>query len=156
MPRIRIIVLGQTKLPFLSEGQKFYLDRLRHYAAVEWTELRASSINRKSSARSIREQEGKSIMKSLMERDYVFALDQKGDAFDSIDLARHIEKLSMVQDRMTFVIGGVLGLSENVLKRAQTVISLSRFTLTHEMSRLFLLEQLYRAFTIIRGEKYHK
>lgn len=95
-------------------------------------------------------------MKSLMEREYVIALDRKGDLYDSIGLASHIEKLSTEQGRMVFVIGGVLGLSETVLKRARTVLSLSRFTLTHEMSRLFLLEQLYRAFTIIRGEKYHK
>ena len=79
-----------------------------------------------------------------------------GKAYESEELASRIEKLSLIHDRLAFVVGGPLGLSKGVLDRSHEIFSLSRLTLTHEMSRLILLEQLYRAFTILRGEKYHK
>ncbi len=156
MVLIKIIVPGQTKLPFLREGQDFYLDRLRHYTSIEWVETKPVSVKKNADEHSIRIREGASLLKQVDERDYVLALDQRGKAYDSPGLAIRMEKLFMEHGRLVFIVGGVLGLSEDVLKRAQSTLSLSRFTFTHEMARLFLLEQLYRAFTILRGEKYHK
>jgi 23S rRNA (pseudouridine1915-N3)-methyltransferase len=156
MSRIRIVVVGQTKLPFILEGQQFYLDRLQHYTTVHWAELKSVPAKKKTGEKSIKDKEGISILRNIDDREYVMALDRKGRMYDSRGLASHLEKTFMDHDRLVFVIGGVLGLSEDVLKRAQAALSLSRLTFTHEMTRLFLLEQLYRAFTILRGEKYHK
>lgn len=156
MPKLKIIVVGQTKLPFLLEGQDLYLARLRHYTSLEWTEVKPVPMKKKARDQSIKEQEGISILRHINDRDSVIALDQRGKMYDSRELASRVEKIFMEQGRLIFVIGGALGLSEDVLKRAQAVLSLSRLTFTHEMARLFLLEQLYRAFTILRGEKYHK
>jgi len=92
-----------------------------------------------------------------MPRDYVIALDRSGKTYTSKGLAGWLDKLSIhVGGWVSFVIGGPLGLSSSVLERSQGIFSLSRLTLTHEMSRLILLEQLYRALTILRGENYHK
>ena len=104
----------------------------------------------------ILDKEGEAIAKRLLPRDYVIAMDRSGKAYDSEGLAAQIERLSLTQDRLSFVIGGPLGLSKKILDQAHEVFSLSRLTLTHEMSRLLLLEQLYRAFTILNNEKYHK
>ena len=92
-----------------------------------------------------------------MPTDYLVALDRSGQQYDSEGLAAWFDKLSMERGGwISFVIGGPLGLPSDLLKRAQKVLSLSSLTLTHEMCRLFLLEQVYRAFTIMKGEKYHK
>jgi len=156
MARIKIIVVGRTKLPFLLQGQNFYLDRLRHYATIEWAEVRPVPMKKKTRGQSAKDQEGISILRHISDRDYVLALDQRGKMYDSPGMASCMEKIFMEQDRLVFVIGGIIGLSEDVLKRAQATLSLSRFTFTHEMARIFLLEQVYRAFTIMHGEKYHK
>jgi 23S rRNA (pseudouridine1915-N3)-methyltransferase len=156
MPRIRILVVGRTRLPFLLEGQQFYMNRLGHYASVDWTEVKSVPVRKKTREESIKDQEGRSILGNISDREYVIALDRKGKMYDSPGLASQMQKIFMDQDRLALVIGGVLGLSEDVLKRAQATFSLSRLTFTHEMARLFLLEQLYRAFTILKSEKYHK
>ena len=89
--------------------------------------------------------------------DYVIALDQTGDQMSSVELAEFVQyKMNEGVRELTFIIGGALGLDESILKTATKILSLSRMTFTHEMSRLIVLEQLYRAFTILKGTKYHK
>jgi len=100
--------------------------------------------------------EGQSIEKKFLSRDHIIALGIRGKEYDSEGLAGWIERLSLSRKSLCFVIGGPLGLSKKILHSADEILSLSKLTLTHEMSRLLLLEQLYRAYTIIRGEKYHK
>lgn len=100
--------------------------------------------------------EGISIAKRFVQQEYNIALDRSGKVYDSKGLAARIEQLSFNNNRLTFIIGGPLGLSKRILDSANEVFSLSKLTLTHEMSRLLLLEQLYRAFTIINNERYHK
>jgi 23S rRNA (pseudouridine1915-N3)-methyltransferase len=156
MLRLKIIVVDRTRSPFLKEGESFYLDRLKRYAHTEWVEVKPESIKKGKPSAQIVAAEGGSITKKLLPRDYLIALDRTGKAFDSKGLAARINELSFSHDRLAFVIGGPLGLSKEVLKKAHETLSLSRLTLTHEMSRLVLLEQLYRAFTIINNEKYHK
>ena len=156
MLKIKIIVVDRTRSAFLKQGETFYMKRLKRYAQVEWVEVKPASIKKGRPVFKILEAEGDSIAKNLVPRDYIIALDRSGKAYDSEETAARIEKLSMTHDRLTFVVGGPLGLSKAILDQAHEAFSLSRLTLTHEMSRLILLEQLYRAFTIIKGEKYHK
>ena len=156
MLRIKIIVVDRTRSPFLSEGESFYLKRLRRYANAEWLEVKAVPIKKGKADEEIRAAEGRSILKKLGPQDYLLSLDRTGKPYDSEGLAAHIEKLAGAHASLTFLIGGPLGLSEQILKSSHEILSLSRMTLTHEMSRLILLEQLYRVFTILHGEKYHK
>ncbi len=155
MLKIKIIVVDRTRSPFLAEGESFYLERLQKYAHTEWVEVKPARIKKGRPTKEILATEGKSIAKRLG-RDYIIALAQSGKAYDSEGLAARIDQLSLGHNRLTFVIGGPLGISKEILEGANETLSLSRLTLTHEMSRLLLLEQLYRAFTIINNEKYHK
>jgi 23S rRNA (pseudouridine1915-N3)-methyltransferase len=123
---------------------------------AEWVEVKPAAVKKGISALRVLEAEGKGIWKRLGPRDYVIALERSGRTYDSEGLARRIEGLSITGDSLAFVIGGPLGLSKDILRGAHEILSLSKLTLTHEMTRLFLLEQLYRSFTIIHGEKYHK
>ncbi len=156
MLRIRLIVVGKTKEQFLRIGESFYMERLRRYATTEWIEVKGAKIRKGAATDKVLEIEGDAIADRICSQDYVIALDRLGKDFTSEQLAGHIDQLTLANSMITFVIGGPLGLSKEVLGRARQVVSLSKMTLTHEMCRLVLLEQLYRAFTIIHGEKYHK
>ena len=156
MLKIKIIVVGRTRLNFINEGQHFYLKRLKRYAHIEWVETRPAKMVKGKSTQGILAEEGMAIAKRLLDRDYVIVLDRTGKAYDSEKLASRIERLTLSQSEIVFIVGGPLGLSNKILDRANEILSLSSLTFTHEMSRLFLLEQLYRAFTILRNEKYHK
>lgn len=157
MLKVRIIVVDRTRTSFLREGESFYLERLKRYARVEWAEVKPARISKGRPDREILAEEGQAIVRRLAPRDYMVALDRSGDPYDSEELARWLDRTGAgTGGFVSFVIGGPLGLSREVLGRAGEVLSLSRLTLTHEMIRLVFLEQLYRAFTILRGEKYHK
>jgi 23S rRNA (pseudouridine1915-N3)-methyltransferase len=154
--KIKIIVIDRTRSPFLKQGEFFYLDRLRRYANAEWVEVKPARITQGRPIEDILKAEGISIAKRFVQQEYNIALDRSGKVYDSKGLAARIEQLSFNNNRLTFIIGGPLGLSKRILDSANEVFSLSKLTLTHEMSRLLLLEQLYRAFTIINNERYHK
>jgi 23S rRNA (pseudouridine1915-N3)-methyltransferase len=155
--KIRIIVVDRTRSPFLAEGQASYLKRLQNYAQVEWVEVRPVKITRGRSAEGILNIEGQALIRNRAPKDYLIALDRSGRQYGSEDFASRLGKTAMnAPGGITFMIGGPLGLSRNALAEADEILSLSKFTLTHEMSRVLLLEQIYRAFTILKGEKYHK
>jgi 23S rRNA (pseudouridine1915-N3)-methyltransferase len=157
MLKIRIIVVDRTRSAFLRDGEAFYLARLRRYAQVEWVETKPARITKARPDPEILKEEAQGIQKRLLPGDRVVALDCTGRQYSSERFAAWLDSLSgRGVGVVSFIIGGPFGLSTSVLEQAQEVLSLSRFTLTHEMSRLILLEQLYRAFTILRGEKYHK
>ena len=157
MLKIRIIVVDRTRSAFLREGESFYLKRLRKYVQADWDEVRPAKMVKGRRDEEILDAEGEILSRKLSPKDYVVALDRAGEPLDSEALARWLEHLSRrAPGGVSFLIGGPLGLSKTLLNRAQKVLSLSRLTLTHEMSRLLLLEQLYRAMTILKGEKYHK
>ena len=157
MLKIRIIVVDRTRSGFLREGESFYLRRLRRYIRAEWEQVKPARIVKGKRDEEILNVEGELISRRISPKDYVVALDRAGEALDSEELARWLELLSRrASGGVSFLIGGPLGLSKSLLDRAQRVLSLSRLTLTHEMSRLLLLEQLYRAMTILKGKKYHK
>jgi 23S rRNA (pseudouridine1915-N3)-methyltransferase len=155
--KLKTIVVDRTRSPFLKEGEAFYLKRLRRYVGMEWIEVKPAKITKGRSDKEILDTESRSIDQKLSPRDYIVPLHSTGHLFSSEDLAGWLDGLfTKTAGCVSFVIGGPLGLSPDLLNRGQKILSLSRLTLTHEMARLVLLEQLYRAFTILRGEKYHK
>lgn len=157
MAKIRIIVVDRTRTSFLREGEDHYLRRLRKYVPVEWIEVKGNKIHGKRSPKEIMGPEGKRIQGKLDPKATLVVLDRSGRQYDSSGLARWIEKLFNVgSGSIDLVVGGPLGISKEVLGLSRERLSLSRLTLTHEICRLLLLEQLYRAMTILRGEKYHK
>ncbi len=157
MLRFKITVVGRTRASFLQEGERFYLERLRRYVKTEWSEVKPARMTRSRPEGDILQEEGRSLLKRADALDMVVPLDRTGTQCDSPGLARRLERWSrQAGGPVHFVIGGPLGLSGEVLGRAALVLSLSRLTLTHEMARTVLLEQLYRACTILAGEKYHK
>ena len=157
MLKLKIIVVDRTRSSFLKEGESFYLERLRKYVQVEWVEVKPAQIKKGRPEEQILSTEGEAIARKLAPRDYLVPLDRSGHQFDSEQLATWLDRLSTSTGGwVSFIIGGPLGLPKALLDRADKILSLSRLTLTHEMSRLLLLEQLYRACTILRGEKYHK
>jgi 23S rRNA (pseudouridine1915-N3)-methyltransferase len=150
-------VVDRTRLPFLRDGESFYIRRVRRYATLQWTEVRPAKMTRGRPEEEILVEEGKNILKRVTPQDFLVALDPSGRLCGSAELAGWLDELSeRGVEWVNFVIGGPLGLSREVLGRSREILALSRFTLTHEMSRLLLLEQIYRAYTILRGEKYHK
>ena len=157
MLRIKLIVVDRTRQPFLKEGESFYIRRIRRYAAMEWEEVRPAKIKKGRSEEDILGEEAENIIKRIAPKDYAVAMERSGRSRTSEEMAYWLEALqSNGVECLAFLIGGPLGLGKDVLASAREAFSLSRLTLTHEMSRLVLLEQLYRAFTILRGEKYHK
>ncbi|MFC1868906.1 23S rRNA (pseudouridine(1915)-N(3))-methyltransferase RlmH [Thermodesulfobacteriota bacterium] len=157
MLKIRFIVVDRTRSSFLKEGEAFYLKRLQRYAPVEWVEVRSTKIKKDRQGEEILKKEGLAIARRLKPKDYLIALDRSGRQYDSEELAAWLKRLSInIRGWLCFIIGGPVGLSREILDRADERLSLSSLTLTHEMSRLFLVEQVYRSFTIIKGQKYHK
>lgn len=157
MIKIRILVVDRTRSPFLAEGEAFYLKRLQRYAQVEWIEVKPVKMTRGRPEQEIQNLEGRALIRKRAPKDHLIALDRCGRQYESEELARRLEKVMVnATGGITFMVGGPLGISRDALAEADEVLSLSKFTLTHEMSRVVLLEQIYRAFTILKGEKYHK
>ncbi len=155
--KIRIILVGKTKEPFLQSGEQQFLKRLAHYCHTELTIVRAEKLTPNGNEQLLKHKEAERIISHIRSADLVVALDERGDQMSSPELAAFLqEKMNRGIGEIAFVIGGTLGLADSVLKSADVVWSLSKLTFTHEMARLILLEQLYRAFTMIKGTKYHK
>jgi 23S rRNA (pseudouridine1915-N3)-methyltransferase len=154
--RLGIVCMGKTREPFIQEGIQKYLRYLGPYAEVSLRELKEEKIQDLREAPVIRKKEAEKIFKALPVGGVLVALDERGEEYTSHEFASFVNDLleSGVRD-VLFVLGGAMGLDETVTARAKKVIALSRWTLTHEMARLVLLEQLYRAFTIIKGKTYH-
>ena len=154
--KVKLIVIGKTKSKFLIDGENEYQKRLRHYC--KFSELIIPDIKNggKLSKKELKEKEGNLILASIKNSDYVTLLDDKGLALTSIEFSELLNK-NMVSstNELVFIIGGAFGLSESVFQRANTKLSLSKMTFSHQMVRMIFKEQLYRAFTILKGEKYH-
>jgi len=157
MIKLRILVVDRTRSPFLAEGEAFYLKRLQNYAQVEWIEVKPVKMTKGRPEKEIQNLEGRALIRKRAPKDYLIALDRCGRPYGSEEFARRLDQVTAnATGRITFMVGGPLGLSRSAMAEADEILSLSKFTLTHEMSRVVLLEQLYRAFTILKGEKYHK
>ena len=157
MMKIKVIVVGKTKENFLKLGEEEFQRRLRRYLNLEWIAVRPEEISPKSNETKIKTIEGQRIKEKIEAGEWIIVLDRRGEALSSEQLADFfLKKMHAGVKCITFVIGGTLGLSEELFQMANEKLSLSQMTFTHEMTRLILLEQIYRAFTIIKGEKYHK
>jgi 23S rRNA (pseudouridine1915-N3)-methyltransferase len=151
---IRIIFVGRVKEEWLREQIEEYVKRLGRFTKIQIDEVKDEKILG-SDYNKIKTAEGERIL-NLLNDDYVIALDANGKALDSPEFAKALKKSSEQSRRMTFVIGGALGLSDAVLKRCDLKLSISKMTFTNQMVRLLLVEQIYRAFTILAGMEYHK
>lgn len=155
-----IVSVGKIRERYLREGVNDFLTRLRPYASMDWIDSLEGKILPHPSAlqiNSILEKEGHKILSKLRDKDFLVALDARGKSMTSEDLALTIQDLlGQRLPRIVFVVGGSHGLSPEVLKRANLILSLSQLTFPHQMAVLILLEQLYRSFKIIKGEPYHK
>ncbi len=153
--KFEIIAPGKPKNSFLTKGIEEYKKRLERYAALSITYVPDRKI--KGNEETCRERESEMLLAKISSNAYTVALDSGGKQYSSEGFAQLISRWEMQNIRhVSFIIGGPYGLSQKVLQRVHTSISLSSMTFTHDMVRIFLLEQLYRAFTIKAGEKYHK
>ena len=153
--KIRLLVVGKTKEKLVEEGIKEYLKRLTRYTSFEIEVIPDAKVSNKMSSNEVKQLEGKEILKKLGS-DILVLLDEKGKEFTSVAFSQWIEKHQLNSTKqITFLIGGAFGFSDEVYKRASSKIALSKMTFTHQMIRLIFIEQVYRAFTIIKGEKYH-
>jgi 23S rRNA (pseudouridine1915-N3)-methyltransferase len=154
--RLTIVCMGKTKEAFIRDGIAKYVRYLKPYADIEVKELREEKIDDLREAPRIRKKEAEKIFKTTPPGAVVIALDERGKEFSSHEFASFLNQTIESGTReLVFIVGGAMGLDEGVTGRAHTVLALSRWTLTHEMARIVLLEQIYRAFTIIRGKTYH-
>ncbi|MFA7032454.1 MAG: 23S rRNA (pseudouridine(1915)-N(3))-methyltransferase RlmH [Bacilli bacterium] len=158
--KIRLLAIGKIKEKYLKEGINEYLIRLKPYAQIEIVEVNDESIRDKATLSDIeiaKNKEGQRILKLLKPTDYLIALDLHQKQFKSPEFAEFLEqKLVEGGSSVNFVIGGSYGLSDDLKKRANASFSLSNMTFLHQMTRLILLEQIYRAFKINNNETYHK
>lgn len=154
--KVKLILIGKTDSKFLIEGNKEYEKRLKHYIPLEINIIPDLKNTKKISEDQQKQKEGELILNQITERDFVVLLDENGKQYSSVEFSRFIEK-QMISGlkNLIFVVGGPYGFSEEVYKRSNSKISLSKMTFSHQMVRLIFLEQLYRAMTIIRGEPYH-
>ena len=157
---IKIIGVGKVKEKYFKAGIAEYAKRMERYAKFEIVEVpheKAPETLSQAEMDAVMAKEGERILAKIKDREYVYALAIKGKERSSEEFAKEINQLATYgHSDITFVIGGSLGLSPAVLKRANTQISFGRFTLPHKLMRLVLAEQIYRAFTIINGLPYHK
>ncbi len=155
--KIKLIVVGKTKEKYLKMGEKDFAGRLAKYCRFEEVVVREEKILASKNEETIKGQEGERILQKLTRPGLVVALDQTGEQFSSEDLAAFIQsEMNKGTREIDFIIGGALGLGRNVIAKTSKKLSLSKMTFTHEIARVILLEQLYRAFTILAGTKYHK
>ncbi len=154
---IKIIALGKIKEKFLKEGIDEFLKRLTPYASVEILELSPIEIKDENLTQKVLDQEGEKILSHIKSQSFVITMEIKGKMLSSEEFAQKIEDLTNDGiGEIVFVIGSSCGISANVSARANFKMSMSKMTFLHQFARLILIEQIYRAFKIIKGETYHK
>ena len=154
--QIQLLLVGKTRFPFIREGIREYTERIKRYADFRIRELPDLRNAGSWPQSQVLQEEGKRILKALTAKDFVILLDERGKMMDSIGFAEFLDRSQLNQTRkMVFVVGGAFGYSPEVYRRGNMQLSLSRMTFSHQLIPLFFVEQLYRAFTIIRGAPYH-
>ncbi len=158
--KIKIVTVGKLKEKYLKDGIAEYTKRISRFAKLEMIELTDEKTPDKASElenQKILETEGARILSKVGERDFVVVLAIEGKTFSSEDFSKQLEQASIKgYSTLTFIIGGSLGLAPVVKNRANLSVSFGRLTLPHQLMRLVLVEQIYRAFTIQQGSPYHK
>jgi len=160
MMNIKITAVGKLKEKYLKEALEEYTKRLSRYAKISITELQDEKTPENASEKEedmIKKTEGDRILKSIEDDSYVIALDLNGNMLSSVEFSSIISDLGVQgKSNINFIIGGSLGLSPEVLKRADYKLCFSKMTFPHQLFRVMLLEQIYRGFRIMKGEPYHK
>ena len=154
---IKIIVVGKLKVKYSKEAIEEFKKRLSAYCSLSLVEIPAQEIKDDNMAKKYMELEGQKILTAIKSEAYVITLEIKGNQLSSEDFAKKIKDLSNEgHNEIVFVIGGANGLSKEVSERANYKLSFSKMTFTHQLIRIFLYEQIYRAFKIINNENYHR
>jgi 23S rRNA (pseudouridine1915-N3)-methyltransferase len=154
--KITFITVGKTEDAYLKDGIEKYVKRLKHYTKLELADIPELKNTKALTEEQQKTKEAELILKKVTPQDHLILLDEAGQEFTSVQFANYLNKraISSVAS-LVFVVGGPYGFDQSVYQRANDKISLSRMTFSHQMVRLFFVEQLYRAFTIIKGEPYH-
>ena len=159
MLNINIICVGKIKEKYLKEGIEEYSKRLSKYCKLNITQLPDEKIPDKlypKLEQEIKEKECNNIINHIKKDSYIIALDLKGEEFSSIEFSNQLKNISMENSHITFIIGGSLGLTDDLLKMCHLKVCFSKMTFPHQLIRVFLLEQTFRAFKIQNGETYHR
>jgi 23S rRNA (pseudouridine1915-N3)-methyltransferase len=155
--KIRLLWTASGADAGLAEAIERYLSRIRHFLPVEVIEISGRRGRQAGDDASIMRADSAALLAAVPPQGSVVVLDERGDSIDSLKFAKWLERLTIEQPHgVTFVMGGDVGLDEKVRRRADKVLSLSAMTLPHQVARLVLVEQIYRAFTLMRGITYHK
>lgn len=153
---ISVILTGKTDDKYIEEGISRYEQRISRYTNLNFKVLNIKKKAQKISEKELKKTESKFILEKINENDFVILLDEGGKSLSSVKFAEFLNnKMISGLKNITFIIGGAFGVDESLKKRADFVFSMSAMTFSHQMIRLFLLEQIYRAFTILNNEPYH-
>ncbi|MEO9893416.1 23S rRNA (pseudouridine(1915)-N(3))-methyltransferase RlmH [Aurantibacter sp.] len=153
---IKLLAIGKTDNKELQTLIRTYENRLKHYIKFELEIIQDIKNSKNLSENQQKEKEGALILKKLNNTDVLILLDEKGKQFSSVDFSEYLQKkMNSGIKQLVFVIGGPYGFSQEIYQKAHGKISLSTMTFSHQMVRLFVVEQLYRAFTILKNEPYH-
>lgn len=154
--KIKLLTVGATPKNYLLEGEMLYDKRINNYIAFEKIEIPDLKNAKSLSKEQIKEEEGKLILQRIQSSDIVVLLDERGKEMRSVDFSAWLQQImNQGPKQLIFVVGGPYGFSEEVYSRANRKLSLSQMTFSHQMIRLFFMEQLYRAFSILKNEPYH-
>lgn len=153
--KMTLLLVGRTADRLYAEGIEDYAKRINHYIPFNIKVIPEIKNSKSLSEKQQKEKEGELILKSIEDKSFVTLLDEHGKEMRSTELAAWIENKQQTARHLTFVIGGPYGFSEDVYRRADAKLSLSRMTFSHQMVRLIFTEQIYRACTIIKNEPYH-
>jgi len=154
--QIVFLVVGKTNDKYLLEGMAEYEKRLRKYISFNTEVIPELKRTKGLSESELKQREGKEILAKFKGGDCIILLDENGKQFGSVDFSEHLQKkMNAGYKRLVFVVGGPYGFSSDVYAKATEKVSLSKMTFSHQMVRLFFIEQIYRAFTILRNEPYH-
>ncbi|MBL7801935.1 MAG: 23S rRNA (pseudouridine(1915)-N(3))-methyltransferase RlmH [Chitinophagales bacterium] len=153
--KINLILLGKTTEKSIADLSLFYQNKLKHYVNFELTVIENSSI-RFENPDLVKEAEAKLMLKKILPSDWVVLLDENGKTYSSVPFANQLQTwMNMGRKQICFVVGGAFGFHTSVYERADAKLSLSSMTFSHQLVRPVFLEQLYRAFTILKNEPYH-
>ncbi|MBQ2303014.1 MAG: 23S rRNA (pseudouridine(1915)-N(3))-methyltransferase RlmH [Bacteroidales bacterium] len=153
---IKLIVIGKSEEKYLREAVEIYLKRLTHYINFEIVVLPDVKNAKNMSVAELKDKEAELILKHSAKADKVVLLDEKGKEYSSVEFSKYLTKqMNASVKTLAFVVGGAFGFSEKVYSQTNEKLSISKMTFSHQMIRLLFVEQLYRAFTIIKGEPYH-
>lgn len=154
--QITLLCIGKTGKKFLEEGEETYLKRLKHYIPFSMQIIPDLKQAKNLSEEQIKQKEGELLLDKIQNSDTVILLDERGKHFSSVDFANYLQDLfNKGGKNLIFIIGGPYGFSDALYQRANGKVSLSAMTFSHQMIRLFFIEQVYRAMTILKNEPYH-